>query len=259
MKISIITINLNNAVGLKKTILSVLCQTFRDFEFIIVDGGSTDGSYEIISQHDTSLSSWVSEPDNGIYNAMNKGIALAKADYMLFLNSGDSLVNEGVLTEVASRLGVADIVYGNLRIGHKGAYHDHVYPNRLTFSYFLGYSIGHPATFIKRALFEKVGMYDESMLICADWAFFIRAIGLFKASYQHIELTVAVFHTDGISCLDENRQIMREEQATVLRNEFSFFETDYESYRDLKDNIEALRRSKPYKFLRFLGLPKYQT
>lgn len=259
MKISIITINLNNAEGLKKTIRSVLGQTFRDFEFIIIDGGSTDGSYEIIAEHAGSLSFWVSEPDNGIYHAMNKGITRASADYLLFLNSGDYLVNERILAMVSSRLGVAEIVYGNLRIGGDGSYRDHAYPDRLTFSYFLSYSLGHPAAFIKRELFEKVGKYDEGMKICADWAFFIRAVGLFKASYLHLQETVTVFNTDGISCMGENRQVMREEQDTVLRRDFSFFMTDFESYRDLKDQIEGLRRSKPYKFLKLLGLPKYQS
>jgi len=259
MKISVITINLNNRDGLKKTIESVLCQTFKDFEYIIVDGGSKDGSSDLIRQHEEAVSYWVSEPDRGIYHAMNKGIAIAKSSYLLFLNSGDLLLDKNILEKVSAYLGSSDIVYGDLRIARKGSFEDHVYPDYLNFSYFLGHSIGHPAAFIKKSLFEKVGLYDESMLICADWAFFIRAVGLFRASYQHIPLIVSIFHTDGISCLAQNRQIMREEQIRLLKNDFSFFETDYESYQHLKENIESLRRSKPYKILKFLGLPKYQT
>ena len=89
MKLSIITINYNNREGLKKTINSVINQTFRDFEYILIDGGSEDGSKEIILQHEAQFSYWRSEKDHGIYNAMNKGILAAKGDYLLFLNSGD--------------------------------------------------------------------------------------------------------------------------------------------------------------------------
>lgn len=259
MKLTIITVNLNNRNGLEKTIMSVLSQTYKEFEYIIIDGGSTDGSVEIISQHAAAVSNWVSEPDRGIYHAMNKGIEMANSTYLLFLNSGDVLLDKNTLGNIVPRLHSADILYGDLRIANKGKYEDHLYPDKLTFSYFTQKSLGHPAAFIKKSLFDKVGLYDENMIICADWAFFIRAIGLFKATYLHIPITVAIFNTDGISCLPENRQIMWEEQVNLLKNDFSFFETDYESYLDLKDNVEALRRSKPYKFLKFLGLPKYQS
>jgi len=259
MKLTVITINLNNRNGLENTITSLRRQTFRAFQYIVIDGGSEDGIREVINQNENALDFWVSEPDRGIYHAMNKGIKAAKSEYLLFLNSGDTLLHDDTLEEIVPNLGGADIVYGNLRIVHHGKCRDHIYPDKLTFSYFLGHSIGHPASFIKRDLFEKIGLYDEKMKICADWGFFIRAIGLFKASYLHISKTVAVFHTDGISCHVQNRRIMQEEQLTLLKNDFSFFETDYESYRDLKENIDALRRSKPYKFLKLLGLPKYQT
>ena len=259
MKLTIITVNLNNRNGLEKTITSVLSQTYKEFEYIVIDGGSTDGSIEIISQNAAALSDWVSEPDSGIYHAMNKGIAMSKSTYVLFLNSGDVLLDKNTLGNVVPRLHSVDIIYGDLRIIHKEKYEDHLYPEKLTFSYFIQKSLGHPASFIKRSLFDDVGLYDENMIICADWAFFIRAIGLFKATYQHIPVTVAIFNTDGISCLPKNRLIMREEKMNLLKNDFSFFETDYESYLDLKDNVEALRRSKPYKFLKLLGLPKYQS
>ncbi len=89
MKLSIITVNLNNKDGLQKTIDSVISQTFKDFEWIVIDGGSTDGSKELIEKYSDYISYWVSEPDKGIYNAMNKGIKVAKGDYLEFLNSGD--------------------------------------------------------------------------------------------------------------------------------------------------------------------------
>jgi glycosyltransferase involved in cell wall biosynthesis len=259
MKLSIITINLNNREGLKKTMASVFSQTFTEFEYIVIDGGSHDGSADVIREHESALTGWVSEPDGGIYQAMNKGIKRAASDYLLFLNSGDFLLNQNTLANVVHHLHTADIVYGDLRMVSKGSYRDHVYPDKLSFTYFTGRSLGHPAAFIRRTLFERVGLYDERMQICADWAFFIRAIGLFKATYQHIPVTVSVFNTDGISCLERNREIMRQEHVNLLKNDFPFFTEDYENYLDLKDNLESLRRSKPYKFLKFMGLPKYQT
>lgn len=259
MKLSIITVNLNNREGLRSTMNSVLGQTCRDFEYIIIDGGSMDGSLEVIRASEKTVSHWVSERDGGIYQAMNKGIAAAKGDYLLFLNSGDYLINEQIIGKVIPKLGSSDIVYGDLRVVQKGKHKDRTYPETLTFSYFVGKSIAHPSSFISRSLFEKVGPYDESMQICADWAFFIRAIGLFNASYQHLPLITTVFNADGVSSQAGSRSLMIQEQVRLLKNDFSFFETDYESYLDLKDNMEAIRRSKPYKFLKFLGLRKYQS
>ena len=109
MKLSIITINYNNLAGLQKTIESVVSQTFRDFEWIVIDGGSVDGSRELIERYANSFSYWVSEPDKGIYNAMNKGIVVAKGDYLLFLNSGDWLCDEMALERSFSHHPTKDI------------------------------------------------------------------------------------------------------------------------------------------------------
>ena len=108
---SIITINYNNKDGLLKTIESVLCQTYKDFEFIVIDGGSTDGSREIIEKYAGHIDYWVSEPDKGIYNAMNKGIKVAHGDYLNFMNSGDYFYNENVLNDTLAYLN-DDIVSG---------------------------------------------------------------------------------------------------------------------------------------------------
>ena len=259
MILTIITVNLNNREGLEKTMNSVFGQTFKDFEYIIIDGGSTDGSEQVISQNQDRLAYWISETDSGIYQAMNKGIAIAKSEYLLFLNSGDFLVDPDTLGKVAPNLDSADIVFGDLRILHKGTYKDHSFPDKLTFSYFIQKSLGHPAAFIKRELFDQVGRYDESMAICADWGFFIRAVGLYNATYLHIPMIISVFNTDGVSSLPKNHEMMYQERINLLKNDFSFCESDYESYLDLKENLTALRRSKPYKILKFLGLPKYQS
>lgn len=112
MKLSIITVNLNNLEGLKKTYDSVVCQTFTDYEWLVIDGGSTDGSREFIEQHQDKFAYWCSEPDKGIYNAMNKGIVRAKGEYLNFMNSGDCFACEETVAEVFGKNRTADILYG---------------------------------------------------------------------------------------------------------------------------------------------------
>ena len=114
MKLSIITINYNNRDGLQKTIESVVSQSFKDFEWIVIDGGSNDGSRELIERYAESISYWVSEPDKGIYNAMNKGIKASNGDYLLFLNSGDSLCDEYVIADFQKLSFTEDIISGNI-------------------------------------------------------------------------------------------------------------------------------------------------
>ena len=111
--LSIITINRNNAAGLRKTIESVVSQTYTDFDYIIIDGASTDESVDVIKEYADRITYWVSEPDTGIYNAMNKGILKANGEYCLFLNSGDWLYDNDVLNDVFSISPTEDIVYGN--------------------------------------------------------------------------------------------------------------------------------------------------
>ena len=199
MKLSIITVNLNNRDGLQKTIDSVICQTFRDFEWIVIDGGSTDGSKELIEQYADHFAYWVSEPDKGIYNAMNKGIKVAKGEYLQFLNSGDSLWNETTLQGVVPFFsGTTDIFYGDVAImkedkciGIKKS------ENRLKMSVLYENSIPHPSSFIRAELLHEE-QYDESFKIVSDWKFFIRK-SLEKRSFFHLSFIVSSFDLSGVS------------------------------------------------------------
>lgn len=213
-KISIITINLNNCDGLQKTIDSVVAQTFKDFEWIVIDGCSTDGSKELIERYAVHITYWVSEPDKGIYNAMNKGIRIAKGEYLLFLNSGDWLCDAEILARFASRNNVEDFVYGNvIKVFSNGALentkNDSLYCNngkKLTLKSFVFGTIPHQACFIRRDLFERFGMYDESYKIVSDNVFFIKSILEEGASYKYYDLDVAYFDTKGVgnSCGEEH-------------------------------------------------------
>ena len=113
-KYTIITINFNNSAELRQTIESVLGQTMKDFEYIVIDGGATDGSVEVIKDYADHIDYWVSEPDKGVYNAMNKGLGKAHGEYVNFMNSGDTFHSPNVLEEVDRQIGDADILFGNV-------------------------------------------------------------------------------------------------------------------------------------------------
>ena len=164
MTVSIITINYNNNLGLIKTISSVIAQTFKNFEFIVIDGGSNDGSVETIKENSDIIDYWVSEKDKGIYHAMNKGVAQASGDFLLMLNSGDSLASFDTLSDVFKDKEYSDsILYGNIRWESKDTvFKDSIFPDSLNFKYFWLNSIGHQAAFIKRSAHDIVGFYNKN-------------------------------------------------------------------------------------------------
>ena len=183
MILSIITINRNNAAGLEKTMQSVLSQTRSDYEYVVVDGASTDDSVAVIERLAPAFGDrlkWISEPDKGIYNAMNKGIGMVEGKYVLFLNSGDCFASPKVVDNVFYALEAEDyppILCGN-RIevypdGHTRQYRP-ISAGDLTFFYFFLRTLPHQTSFIQRALFDKYGFYDESLKIVSDWKWFMQ-------------------------------------------------------------------------------------
>ena len=198
--LSVITVNLNNAWGLAKTIQSVKEQTFKDVEMIVVDGGSTDGSVDILKKNGTVISKWISESDAGIFNAMNKGIEMARGEYCLFLNSGDYLYNEGILEQMFRRKNDVDIFYGDMYVEKavdKLEYHKS--SSSITVLKMLKDTLWHPVSFIRRNLFAEHGKYDERFKIVADYEFFTRVIIEKKVRTQYIPLPVSVFNLSGAS------------------------------------------------------------
>lgn len=177
MKYSIITVNYNNKDGLRATIESVVSQTFRDFEFIVIDGGSTDGSVDVLKEYDDKITYWVSEPDKGIYNGMNKGIAKATGDYLNFMNSGDCFYANDVLQRVADYNSQADFIVG--RDYHysqqKQQGHASIQPPRTTMMHFFVATLDHQSSFIRRELFAD-SPYDESHRLVSDWIFYVEKI-----------------------------------------------------------------------------------
>ena len=240
--LSIITINFNNKPGLQKTVESIVNQTYNQFEYIIIDGGSIDGSTDIILQHKNNIHYSVSEKDNGIFNAMNKGILASKGKYILFINSGDVLYEKSTLLECIPYLQHdKGFVYGNTFFDKGGKRSFVNYPDKLSFSFFLTDSLCHQSTFINRYLF-KDSLYNEKAKIVSDWEFFIIKICKENNTYQHMNITVSVFDASGAS--SEQLHYNEKERLAVIENNFPAFVDDYQHIKALK-----LRRIKQLVFI----------
>jgi glycosyltransferase involved in cell wall biosynthesis len=203
-------------MGLEKTIQSVITQTTDDFEYLVIDGNSDDSSVEIIKKYTDKISWWISEPDAGIYNAMNKGIKKAQGDYYLFLNSGDWLIENKTLENVFKEIdGTADIYYSN-RIGTDG--YLAVYPDILDVNQLIKVTISHQNAIIKRTLFFTHGFYNEKLIISSDWEHFLKESWIYHSKFVHVSTNIAIVDTVGISNTDHLR--VRAERLIVYKNVF---------------------------------------
>lgn len=260
MRLSIITINWNNATGLEKTMQSVATQSFKEFEYIVVDGASTDGSIEVVKLYESQFAhlKWVSEPDSGIYNAMNKGIRMASGDYIQILNSGDCLVKEDVIERMLSALenaGAPSILYGNMVKCFPDGY-------RMVDKSFAGQEItmlgmykgtlNHDPAFIRRDLFDKYGFYDEGLKIVSDWKWYLLAIIMGEEKPKYVDLDVTLFDMTGIS--ETNKELDKEERQKVLEQLLpKTILADYEQYDFPIEQINRLQRHPwSYKMMWFI-------
>ena len=285
MKLSIITITYNNAEGLRKTLASVTSQTFHDFEHIIVDGGSTDGSVEIIEAYasdmarmasgsilmgsdgdfvavdsqDSTLANgaqphevtqpaastqpsikWISEKDKGVYDAQNKGITMARGEYCYFLNAGDTFCANDVLEKVFSPnnliaslphhlITAPDIIYGNEVIvdGEGKAVGLARGVENPSFVDLYNSCMKHQASFIRRDLFDRFGMYDANMRICSDFDWFFRVIAFHdEVTLQYKDVDIAYFENTGLSyhspelCARERQQILDRYMSKRMQRDY---------------------------------------
>ncbi|WP_396143934.1 glycosyltransferase family 2 protein [Flavobacterium sp.] len=258
-KISIITINYNDLVGLEKTFNSVDSQSNTDFEYIVIDGGSTDGSKEFLEQNSDKLAYWISEKDSGVYNAMNKGIKAAKGDYVMFLNSRDFLIDTTIIDKVIKDLdGSTAIYYGNLIYSLNGV-NTQLWspPDTLSFTYFLSDSLPHPASFIKRELFETHFYYSEHFKIVSDWEFFIYSICKMNVSYKHLDYVISNFDNSGMSSVKENLIKIEAEKQQVFETHFPLLLDDIKVLKDGNSQrfkqYQAIKSNK-FKFTLLKGL-----
>ena len=224
MILSVITINRNNAAGLEKTMQSVLSQTRTDYEYVVVDGASTDGSVAVIERLAPAFGDrlkWVSEPDKGIYNAMNKGIGMATGEYIQILNSGDSLVSPDVVEKMYAALeksGRPSILYGNML---KDFPDGHIHRDKgfegediTLLGLYIG-TLNHSPAYIRRSLFDKYGPYDESLKIDSDWKWYLQAIVFGEEKPVYADIDVTLFDMTGIS--ETNTALTKAERALVLK------------------------------------------
>jgi glycosyltransferase involved in cell wall biosynthesis len=229
---------------LEKTIQSVICQKYTDYEYIIIDGNSTDNSVEIIKKYSGRIHYWISEPDTGIYNAMNKGIRKAKGKYVIFMNSGDCFISVNTLMNVFSSEHTADLLVGNVIMKWKWYKEKRLCPSKITFYFFFtGDTLRHQATFTKRNLFDEIGLYDEQYKICSDWKFALFAIIKYNKSLEKLEEDIALVDTSGISIADEFASCLKKERADVIKEYFPYFYEDYsELYRLKRFTVHRLKK-----------------
>ena len=287
MRLSIITINYNNSEGLRKTLASVAAQTYHDIEHLIIDGGSTDGSVEAIKEYVAANSNngpffkhtikWVSEEDSGIYNAMNKGIEIALGrrivnsfnrsersedknkvlpDYIQILNSGDIFANLDVVERIVAeieKVEYPELLYGNM------IKKDYATGKILGKSKEVEYSLrqyytstmNHDCCYIRRDVYDKYGLYDESLKIVSDWKWFLQAIGLGNVCPVYADIDVTIFDASGIS--ETNLELRNKERRQVLEEVLPpAILADYDKHAFETQQMDRLRRHHMYGFVYFI-------
>ena len=263
-QLSIITVNLNNNPGLRRTMESVLHQKYTEYEYVVVDGGSEDGSVQSIREVENSFAGnfhWISEPDSGIYEAMNKGIRMAKGKYLLFLNSGDFLVHENVLKDVFDKNHDADFIIGKCQISKDGKIvHTTVPPDRLTFSFIFSPGIPHQSTFIKKDLFEKFGLYREDFKFNGDCEFWIRTIVLNGCSVETTDLLISDYNMDGLSSRMANSEEFQKEMSIIYAHPtVRLFIPDYEKWQHERREMSIMYWAKSRKPINSLIISLYKV
>ena len=209
--VSIITVCLNSSAYLEDSIKSVLEQVYPNIEYLIIDGGSTDGSIDILNKYRDKINKIVVEKDTGIFNAMNKGIKLATGDIIYFINSDDKFYDRKVVEEAVEafkKFGEADFIYGNLIIFDPRDKFSYIekYPKKVSRNIFINKTIGHPASFFRYSCFDKVGFFEESYKIASDYEWYVRAVFTNGLKGMHIDRNISIFRLGGNSTREEHME-----------------------------------------------------
>lgn len=243
-RLTIITINYNHLDGLRRTIDSIVNQTFCDYEWIVIDGGSTDGSKELLEQCQSHFAWWCSEPDKGVYNAMNKGLAHATGEYVNFMNAGDIFATPNILSEIFFQPHDADVLYGYMTLETIDG--ETFWPDMMKFKLkpydFYGATLNHQSTFTKRDVFAKYGAFDESYRILADWRHFAQIIAIENVSTEFIPKKISIYEGGGLSITQRER--VAAELKRIRHEVYPTF--DDETYSSLKDLEKATKELSRY-------------
>jgi len=193
--ISIITAVYNGSSTIEETIKSVSAQNYKNYEYIIIDGGSTDGTLDILKKHNGEIDYWVSEPDKGVYDAFNKGIDLARGEWLYFLGADDRLFDDSVLGKFFTKPIDSEFLYGNVFWGEDGE----IVPGKFFPTKFYHQNICQQAIFYHKKLFERLGKFDLKYRLVADWVFNMKAFGLKSTRPVYFDTIIAVYSLDGMS------------------------------------------------------------
>lgn len=205
MKISLLTVSFNSETTIKDTVESIQSQDYKDIEYIVVDGNSSDGTVGIIKSYDSLISKWISEPDKGIYDAMNKAIRMASGEVVGILNSDDFYYNNQILSQVAKEFSdpSIDVVFGDLVFVDPHDLNKAVrkyssarwHPGKFAW----GFMPAHPTVFIRRRYYEKFGLFKTDYKIAADYELLIRFLYVHKLKYRYLPLTMVKMRKGGVS------------------------------------------------------------
>lgn len=221
--ISVISVVKNAVSCIERCITSVLEQTYNNVEYLVIDGDSKDGTMDVISRYLENIDLVISEPDGGIYHAMNKGVSLATGDYVYFLNSDDYFCDKNVIADVANAIRLnpsVDLVYGDIMLRNADQFTRKPQVPTLSRETLCRSGFCHQSLFAKRDLFERVGQFSLDYSIVADGDWLARTLAA-KASSLHINRDIAIFSMGGFST---TRNIWRKEKKKFFRENFTRWE-----------------------------------
>lgn len=262
--LSIVTICKNNLQGLRKTLESVINQTNKQFEFLVIDGNSNDGTREFIEKNNSYITKFIFESDSGIYDAQNKGIKIASGEYILFLNSGDTLVNESTIQNLLNLIkdsGFAKfgIYYSDVLLKKGNQIQKKIYMKQLSHFYLCNEIINHQSQIIQTKILQK-NLFDLRYKLAADYELFLRLVFKKKINYKHLDMTISIYDLSGISTteagiakyLNEHSEIRQayfpDEINRVL--DLQFYQNSVQSINVLKsETVVRLLTNKLYRAL----------
>jgi len=231
---SVITISLDEVASVSRTADSIVGQDYSNFEWIVIDGGSVDGTLEELRRYRSDISYLVSEPDGGIYDAMNKGLQYARGEYVIFMNAGDRFASSDVLAAVDAAL-KSDLLVGSLDM--IGSDQIRSFPKVLPGNYLLKNMLPHQSTFFRRGLFKEFGFFDTSYRIAGDYEMFARLIQSGKVSYEYLDKTIAIFDAGGVSSDKKLRQLRKRENHKVRWRYFKKYRFSLKGIRQQVRNL----------------------
>lgn len=251
LKISIITVCKNSSAYIEETIKSVLQQTYQHIQYLIIDGKSTDSTCSIVEKYAEWIDTFISEPDNGMYEAINKGLSLAKGDYILVLNSDDALASNDIIEKAASEMekSPADYYYGNiLHLKSNRIRKVRLFPVNFNMVFYSTHStfVPHPCLFVSSKLNKGLGGYDEQYQFASDFDYILRAMSAagIRGKYLNLDITKFRIHDASISAsgkiTHERHQILKKHgyfNKPLIKRKLLYFSVwVYYKIRNLKFN-----------------------